>query len=1379
MSMFENLDKIKCLITEIFTQISLNKLSNFHDLNVLAENVFMYVLNDCFDYHLQNANILNNVPNQVGVDLIDTKNKIIIQVSSNDSINKIAETIEKVKDTSNLKGYHLQFLILATTAKHHKSGKIKNLSDPIIFDKDHDILDGNWLFAQFASHLDRITLIEKHLELLFNGNLSYEMVCRLLNDSENICDYLLPEHYLPRKFALKSDRSEAFDVLFAPESNEYSLDKIIIEEVKEHDLRKFVIFSTAQNGKTTELHRLYNIFSKDIDKGVQFIEASSYSQSRHGIFFHILPCRLEENQYILLDGIDELNDTDRNSLIDELRDCLKKYSKIKVVVTCRSNYNNGRMLSDFTQLEMLPLSYDEIVSYIRSRIGNGTTGFIKYIEQHQNISELLDVPFYLSSVVDYFGEKHQIPQTQKEILDYVFTKSLKVKEKEGDTINGLEYGAESLFTVIALTMQFSEKQVLSGQEFYKYLKFSKEKISDLTLYTIFKKDSFKDVYSFIHNGFKEHFVAKFLKEQSFEYILKIVCYANGDIPIIKKNWYNVLVLAISYMDEPDKKNQMIDWLLKKDVKVLQNIDSTSISMVVKQSVLKGILGEYRKEQIYPDDFYRIAKFIACLCNTRNNAEFLLEEYRNVHQITPYLALLTTCVSMMDFSSPSVGMLLPEFKNVVFDKIIELGNNDEQETYSLYVPFYSSYLNTDEDIDRLIILDIKSKDHHIIQTAFQLIANLNQADKYVEYIIAQERYLQNYSLKSTTHVVHRYDFYKCLGNVYGKNELKRLWEFLPQLFDEEKADHNQADLLNPIQKMLCNSKVYVDDGGFCQTVIDSWIQIAKDHDYISLRDTIVEIFQAFRKFCIDNMPKPDFIRLINEIRSVEDTQQEIRLLQILKIKLSLFGDETDLEKCIDMLKPDSINDFGIATWLTNNYDDAWNLLHYDLVHKKFPKRRFYHPNEMKLREEKSMALLLDYEQFKETVLYIVNQYAPKARKELYAKVKECEENKWDSYVGLFLSLFYNYETQEYDLQKIKYNIEDQCLYELFVLDQLANQGIKQFTGEQKECLKVMLEHVLPKIKDKRKGRRYLGLALDYEITLDKDVQEICLKYASVRDSRWEHAFSNRPFIDYAVQALGKERVEHRIVSLIKNPEGLDVYDYIELAKYAINAHLSEVYSYIFEFIKHDDEGYSGSTIELYLKSEPDGKEQIMAIFQDIPDKHKAYILKLLMYYSKDDMQWVKDTLVLFKETLLKYDKKIYLECQASLGDQEALEEILKCMTENKYYFGNVFTAIRFCNYTIDSLPVFDKLLDLSFTMDSSFWTSSIIDGIKGMVGTSSDNLERVIEVLRSKITDERTWLNKTFDSIKYSYYEAIESHMTIDKVVEKVFKMKKCSNSLYI
>ena len=119
------------------------------------------------------------------------------------------------------------------------------------------------------------------------------------------------------------------------------------------------------------------------------------------------------------------------------------------------------------------------------------------------------MPFYLSSVVDYFGEKHQIPQTHEKILDYIFAKSLKVKEKEGDTINDLEYGAESLFTVIALTMQFSEKQVLSGLELYEYLKLPKEKISDLTLYTIFKKDSFKDVYSFIHNGFKEHFVAKF------------------------------------------------------------------------------------------------------------------------------------------------------------------------------------------------------------------------------------------------------------------------------------------------------------------------------------------------------------------------------------------------------------------------------------------------------------------------------------------------------------------------------------------------------------------------------------------------------------------------------------------------------------------------------------------------------------------------------------------------------------------------------------------------------------------------------------------------------------------------------------------------------
>lgn len=75
------------------------------------------------------------------------------------------------------------------------------------------------------------------------------------------------------------------------------------------------------------------------------------------------------------------------------------------------------------------------------------------------------MPFYLSSVVDYFGEKHQIPQTQEKILDYIFAKSLKVKEKEGDTINDLAYGAEGLFTVIALTMQFSENKYCQGKNY--------------------------------------------------------------------------------------------------------------------------------------------------------------------------------------------------------------------------------------------------------------------------------------------------------------------------------------------------------------------------------------------------------------------------------------------------------------------------------------------------------------------------------------------------------------------------------------------------------------------------------------------------------------------------------------------------------------------------------------------------------------------------------------------------------------------------------------------------------------------------------------------------------------------------------------------------
>lgn len=133
---------------------------------------------------------MNNVPNQVGFDLIDTENKIIFQVTSSDTIEKYSETIKKVKNVHGLEGFNLKFFILKASAnKHPASSKIHNLSSPIIFDKNKDILDGNWLFAQFTSHFDRISLIEKHLELLFNGELSYKMIYRLLKYSETICDY--------------------------------------------------------------------------------------------------------------------------------------------------------------------------------------------------------------------------------------------------------------------------------------------------------------------------------------------------------------------------------------------------------------------------------------------------------------------------------------------------------------------------------------------------------------------------------------------------------------------------------------------------------------------------------------------------------------------------------------------------------------------------------------------------------------------------------------------------------------------------------------------------------------------------------------------------------------------------------------------------------------------------------------------------------------------------------------------------------------------------------------------------------------------------------------------------------------------------------------
>lgn len=89
----EKIEKIAELFARFRTEVeSLNSL-NLYDINVHAENVIIPILNLVYGVNLVNIN--NKVRNSAAIDLVDTENRIAVQVTSTATGDKVKHTINE------------------------------------------------------------------------------------------------------------------------------------------------------------------------------------------------------------------------------------------------------------------------------------------------------------------------------------------------------------------------------------------------------------------------------------------------------------------------------------------------------------------------------------------------------------------------------------------------------------------------------------------------------------------------------------------------------------------------------------------------------------------------------------------------------------------------------------------------------------------------------------------------------------------------------------------------------------------------------------------------------------------------------------------------------------------------------------------------------------------------------------------------------------------------------------------------------------------------------------------------------------------------------------------------------------------------------------
>lgn len=147
-------------------QIQSSTRQNMYDINIYSENMFLNLLNLVYDWKLVNLNVEKQ--NEPGVDLADFDKKILVQISSTCTKEKIQSSIRKTCKVK-YSGFHFFFLSISADAP-----ELRKLSyecpGEFSFDPKRDILDLDILMKQIGASdikklLDIHEMITKELNL--------------------------------------------------------------------------------------------------------------------------------------------------------------------------------------------------------------------------------------------------------------------------------------------------------------------------------------------------------------------------------------------------------------------------------------------------------------------------------------------------------------------------------------------------------------------------------------------------------------------------------------------------------------------------------------------------------------------------------------------------------------------------------------------------------------------------------------------------------------------------------------------------------------------------------------------------------------------------------------------------------------------------------------------------------------------------------------------------------------------------------------------------------------------------------------------------------------------------------------------------------------
>ncbi len=948
------------------------------------------------------------------------------------------------------------------------------------------------------------------------------------------------EGYIQRYCRLRLKSEDVFTYLLSHRKFErYKLVDIVSGRT-ECEGNRFILYSDAQTGKTTELLRL----GWELRNEGKLIP----------IMFKIRGCKdirqelpavskdAESGLVVIIDALDEKFEGDiRFSLYNEIEAYAEEHPYMKIVLTCRENFSGEHRFNGFTELVLNDLNWDDSVDFLKEK---GLDHIVEEIEK-QKLYEFVRTPFYLMALADYYKKNKCLPENKGELYDFFIDRRLQQEDELGlkqDT--EMTSTGKRLLGKMAVAMQLTGTNGLKKEELLslydnRYDDYNRVLRTGLT-------EPVDGGYGFTHNSFKEYFVSRYLFELgSLDEICKLCCYHGTKI--IRTGWNNTVALLLAQLPKDSElAKQILAWVVSDNKEMVLYVDRNLFDIQQRTAIFKDII-EWHKSKILRLADYMSSKY-EDLMNFGCSAEsidYLMDELRGCEEINSHTVNILFLMRYLRIEDLTTAQAFAV--RTLLLKMLEKFKEDDEHIYVFFEVFRSPWLKTEENADAIYHILKDSKHPNIVNHLVEYFTDTDCTEKYADVIIDKGKYIHDIRKDGYTRIISR-------DNLYEAYQAFTTWESVKKALDQLKyefvnhllgtTDEDKFDEI--IGKLLVKVEGFVDEYPEASDfVYDMLIDMAEDRRFRRKeKDVFIEFFnhieltqhyfdksmETLRGYFIDNTIKGN-------------GYEDYRKLEGIAYCAALLLNEERLAQVADALDFDNPNGDRLLSCLSQ-YATEEMLKEIDIIRKnRYPQfwRDKNAPTKWEIMEQQEYNELMNYERFRKKVLAIVDEKVPKTKDDIsklrHVKVKftDEEEERISRYVSSVFYEHYNRADDSFDLQKVRVYVEDYKIYQklvvLYTNEKLYSEHERiKLTEEQEKLFKEATVNWLAELaNDSSNEELYIEhpaitVLLHYDVTVDDDLLLKLLPYSCCHIYLRGEGFSGRNYylFDYISERFTDNR-----------------------------------------------------------------------------------------------------------------------------------------------------------------------------------------------------------------------------------------------------------------